>query len=235
MKNKKGELAFGRIPAYCKYELFMERYRSSAEIIRKEMKLNKESKILDVGCGEGYMKHFFDENEGKWYGIECWKERAEICRDLGYEVVDIDVNNTEFPYPDEYFDVIAASHVIEHLSNVEYTLKEMDRVLKKGGIMLVATPTKPPGVALLIELLHKRKNKRLGETQHAFSAFSLKRFIGRMLKGYKLIDGRGLRVISMRKRLKLENSYFYYRINTFFARYLTFIVPEVNLIYKKWT
>ena len=49
--RQKNELAFGKIPAYCKYELFMERYRSGAEIIANEVKLTDETAILDVGCG----------------------------------------------------------------------------------------------------------------------------------------------------------------------------------------
>lgn len=231
----KDEMAFGRIPAYCKYELFMERYRSAAETIRNETALNDDVKFLDVGCGEGYMKYFFDLNEGKWHGIECWKERAELCRGLGYTVVDVDINKDAIPYPDEHFDIVIASHVIEHLSNIDFALSEMNRVLKKGGIILVATPTKPPGAALLIEFLHGLQSKQLGETQHAFSTFSLKRFIGNRLKGYELIDCRGFRILSMRKRFKLENHYYFYRINTFLAKYLTFIVPEVNLIYRKWS
>jgi ubiquinone/menaquinone biosynthesis C-methylase UbiE len=233
MMRKKDEVAFGRIPAYCKYELFMERYRSAAEIIRDAMPLNENVKFLDVGCGEGNMKYFFDAREGQWHGIECWQKRADICRDLGYEVVDIDINETLLPYLDAHFDVVIASHVIEHLSNVEFALKEMDRVLKKGGIMLIATPTKPPGTDWVIEFFHNLQSKDLGRTQHAFSAFSLKRFIGRILKNYELIDCRGMRVLSMRKRFKLENLYSFYRVNTFLAKYLTFMVPEVNLIYKK--
>lgn len=235
MQLQKNELAFGRIPAYCKYELFMERYRSASEIIRAHHVLNEQTKILDVGCGEGYMKFFFDTNEGQWHGVECWKERAEACRNLGYEVVNADINRTPLSYPDGYFDIVMASHVIEHLSNVDFCLQQMDRVLKKGGIMLVATPTKPPGIAWMSEFLHNLQSRQRGETQHAFSSFSLKKLIGSKLNGYGLIDCRGFRILSMRKRLKLENMYSFYRINTLLGKYLTVCVPEVNLVYRKWS
>lgn len=226
-------MAFGRIPAYCKYELFMERYRSAAEIIRGQLKLSKTTKFLDIGAGEGYMKYFFDAGEGKWFGVECWKERILKCKSLGYQIADIDINTTPLPYPDGNFDVVIASHVIEHLSNIDFCLKEMDRVLKKGGILLIATPTKPPLIAELINLLHKLQPKDLGETQNAFSVLSLKSFIAKRLSNYTLIDSRGFRIVSARKRLKLENLHSFYKISTFLGKYLTFLVPEVNNIYKK--
>ncbi len=50
-KTKKGktELAFGKIPAYCKYELFMERYRSASEFIRMaHVNINKISLLILV-------------------------------------------------------------------------------------------------------------------------------------------------------------------------------------------
>lgn len=179
------------------------------------------------------MRYFFDSDEGEWHGIECWEERAQVCRELGYEVADLDINTTPLPYPEEKFDVVLASHVIEHLSDIDFCLKELNRVLKKGGLILVATPTKPPGVAKLIEIFHNQQSKRQGETQHAFSALSLRRFIGDKLKGYTLIDARGFRVLSMRKYFNLEDKYLFYKANTFLGKYLTFLVPEVNLIFKK--
>lgn len=135
-------LAFGRIPAYCKYELFMERYRSAAEIIRREIRIGPDTRILDVGCGNGYMKHFFDEGEGEWHGIEVWEQRVRCCQKLGYQIAEINIETTPFPYPDESFAVVFASHVIEHLPDPAQALRECARVLQPGGLLLVATPTK---------------------------------------------------------------------------------------------
>jgi SAM-dependent methyltransferase len=230
---RKSELAFGRIPAYCKYELFMERYRSAAETIRNQVNLTKNKRILDVGCGEGYMRYFFDHNEGRWFGVERWKERIEISQKLGYEVVDIDINSNLLPYPDGFFDIVIASHVIEHLSNIDFALKEMDRVLKKDGLLLIATPTKPPLIAWLVNLHHKSNPNKIGETQNAFSASSLKRFIGKKLPNNSLIECKGFRLFSSRKKLKLDNIYLFYIANKFLGEHATFLVPEVNLVYKK--
>ncbi len=232
------QLAFGRINAYRKYELFMERYRSAAEIVRREIPLSPETRFLDVGCGNGIMKFFFDDHEGQWHGIEEWAERVECCEKLGYEVASINIESTPFPYPDASFELVFASHVIEHLKNPARAIRECSRVLKPGGLLLVATPTKPPFFAELINAWHHLVPKKLGETQNAFSARSLRRFVKQTLSSeptsnWRLVDCRGFRLLSCRSRSTLEDHYWFYRLNTSVARHLTDLVPEVNLIYQK--
>ncbi|MEX1118793.1 MAG: class I SAM-dependent methyltransferase [Terrimicrobiaceae bacterium] len=232
------QLAFGRINAYRKYELFMERYRSAAEIVRREIPLNHESRFLDVGCGNGIMKFFFDDHEGTWHGIEEWPERVACCEKLGYRIARINIDTDAFPYPDESFDTVFASHVIEHLKDPARALHECARVLKPGGLLLVATPTKPPFFAGLINGWHHALPKKLGETQNAFSAPSLRRLVRRALSAdpkthWRLVDCRGFRLLSCRSRSTLEDQYWFYRLNTSLARHLTYLVPEVNVIYQK--
>jgi len=237
MPTKLPELAFGRIPAYCKYELFMERYRSAAEIVRREVSVGARTRFLDVGCGNGYMKYFFERDEGVWHGIEVWDKRVQCCRDLGYEVSEINIETTPFRFEAGQFDVIFASHVIEHLPDPTQALRECIRVLRPGGLLLVATPTKPPIVAGLMNAWHRSKNKALGQTQQAFSAPSLRHLVSGVLSeecgdDWQLVDCRGLRLISCRKRFKLENFYWFYRLNTLLARHATYLAPEINLIYR---
>lgn len=216
----------------------MERYRSAAELIRREILLKPDSQILDVGCGNGYMKYFFDEHEGDWHGIEEWDQRVRCCQKLGYKVAEINIETSAFPYEDNRFDVVLASHVIEHLPEPAKAICECARVVKPGGVLLIATPTKPPILAGLLNLRHRLLKKRVGETQNAFSAPSLRRLVEKSLAAnpairWQLIDQRGFRLISCRKRFKLENYYWFYRLNTLLARYAVYLTPEVNLLYKK--
>jgi SAM-dependent methyltransferase len=55
---------------------------------------------------------------------------------------DILHNLNEFPYPfsDNYFDVIEASHVMEHLDRPFEIMKELHRLLKPGGTLLIKVP-----------------------------------------------------------------------------------------------
>ena len=51
--------------------------------------------------------------------------------------------NGEFPWPDDRFELIYASHVMEHLAAPRFFLKNCLRVLKPGGILRVAVPSMP--------------------------------------------------------------------------------------------
>ncbi|NQY41734.1 MAG: class I SAM-dependent methyltransferase [Legionellales bacterium] len=233
-RNIKDQMAFGRIPAYCKYELFMERYRSVAEILRANHVLGPSTQYLDIGCGEGYMKYFFDKNEGIWYGVDCWKERIDVCKELGYQMFDLDINSTKLPWEDNKFDVVFACHVVEHLSNLEFAFTEMKRVLKPGGYIYIGVPTKPPIISHLVGLIHSMKTKELGETQHSFYSGSARKMFQSLLgEQYQLVDMRGLRIVSARRLCNLENNYYFYKLNTVLAKYLTYLSPEINIIFKK--
>jgi len=230
-------LAFGRVPSFRRYELHMERYRSASELIRQHAEIRPDSRILDVGSGFGFMKRFFDEEHGKWWGIEPWKERAEACRQLGYEILDLDLDGQSLPFPDDHFDVVIASHVIEHLRDTGAVVREMGRVTKPGGLLLVATPTKPPLFAGITTLYHRRRYRKSGDTQNAFTAWSLPKHLLENLSesedGWEILDRRGFRVVSARRQLPLEDYRWFYKANLALAKALPWLVPEVNVILKK--
>lgn len=50
----------------------------------------------------------------------------------------VDIQNT--PYDDDYFDIILCSHVLEHVEDDIKALKELHRIIKPGGIVLILVP-----------------------------------------------------------------------------------------------
>lgn len=232
------QLAFGKIPARRKYELRTERYRSGAEIIRGllfERDKDKEKLALDVGSGEGSYKFFLDDPNITWHGIEILENKFQFCEALGYKMVKVNLDTEPLPYPNGMFDVVIASHVIEHLSNSKQCLGELNRVLKPGGILLVATPTKPPFIAWLLHRLHKMQEKKTGQTQNSFSVKSLQAFILNTLgwPSSSIKDVRGVRIFSAKKHLPLEDWKWFYQLSLAISKKAFWIVPEVNVILKK--
>jgi predicted SAM-dependent methyltransferase len=51
-----------------------------------------------------------------------------------------DINTFPYPFPDNYFDEIYASHVLEHLNSFHNTVTELYRISKPGGILEVYAP-----------------------------------------------------------------------------------------------
>lgn len=93
--------------------------------------------VLDVACGEG---RFISQAPERIYGVD-WNEKSiDICINKGYTVSNASVTN--MPFGDGMFDAVNCSHIIEHLMPQEAhkMLTEMDRVLKRGGVMAIQAP-----------------------------------------------------------------------------------------------
>lgn len=237
-KHQHKKLSFNIIPGFRNYDLFYERYLSAVDIIKAQEIVKDNIKILDIGAGEAFFKFFFDakcKESINWQGIEVWKERAEFCEHVGYKIDKINLEKGKLPYEDSSFDIVLASHVLEHIPNPEIIIRAMNRVLKKGGILLLATPTKPPIIVQLVKLYHKLNNKHLGETQQAFTHKTLEKLILDSLNLTKknIIDKRGFRIFSSRKKLPIENWKWFYNLQTKLGKIMLFFVPEINIIIQK--
>lgn len=93
--------------------------------------------ILDVGCGNGRNMEGYDKNQV--YGIDTCPEFVEICNERGYQV--LQANMCHIPFPDNYFEHLLCIASFHHLSTEERrleALREMHRVLKPGGTMLLS-------------------------------------------------------------------------------------------------
>ncbi|HVW23895.1 MAG TPA: class I SAM-dependent methyltransferase [Polyangiaceae bacterium] len=93
-------------------------------------------RLLDVGCGLG---HLLSGVEPTWerYGVEISEYAAEKAAMYG-KIFHGDLESAN--YPDRFFDVVTLYHVIEHMEDPERELREIRRVLKPGGWLVVGTP-----------------------------------------------------------------------------------------------
>jgi SAM-dependent methyltransferase len=96
-------------------------------------------RALDVGCGTGSQMDAARRLGWQVYGVEPSPAAAETARrTLGLCVVTGTLEAAA--YPDEHFDVVSLSHVLEHLPDPVGTLVEVARVLRPGGLCLLAVP-----------------------------------------------------------------------------------------------
>ena len=92
-------------------------------------------KLLDFGCGRKPYRNLFT-NVGEYIGVDI-----EVSGHSHAESeVDVYYDGKTVPFGDEYFDSLYCSEVLEHLFNPDEILKELHRVLKKGGIGLFTFP-----------------------------------------------------------------------------------------------
>ena len=102
---------------------------------------DKNAKILDCGCWDGINTRKVGDYIGTdfLYGIEINMRKAKQASKNGIRVKISDLNK-KFPYNGNFFDVVAANHVIEHLVDVRLFVSEIYRVLKKRGYAIIGTP-----------------------------------------------------------------------------------------------
>ena len=111
--------------------------------IRKVRKLfaeyTKRVKVLDVGCADGSVfKPFVQRHE--LHGVDVSPDYLQGAIDLGYQARIHDIESTPLPYPDGTFDVVYAGETIERLTDTDWFLAEINRVLKPGGHFIVTYP-----------------------------------------------------------------------------------------------
>lgn len=97
------------------------------------------SKVLDIGCGIGLNAISLREHDSsiEVYGNDIMSPE-EVPDFIKYQKVDLDAG--KLPYPDNCFDVVLFTHVIEHLRNPHLLGSEINRVLKKGGSVFIEAP-----------------------------------------------------------------------------------------------
>lgn len=91
-------------------------------------------RVLDFGCGTKPYKEFFSYTEYIGLDIEVSGHPYENKK------ADIFYDGKIIPFENNYFDSIFSSEVFEHISNIEEVIKELNRVLKKDGHILITTP-----------------------------------------------------------------------------------------------
>jgi len=121
-------------------KIFNESVKLNHKNILKSLDRNTSAKLLDLGCDEGTWTLELAKKIGtkQVYGIEIIKERAKIARKKQINVKIADLNK-KFPFEDNYFDVIHANQVIEHVPSIDHFVSEIYRVLKPQGYVIVST------------------------------------------------------------------------------------------------
>ena len=98
--------------------------RSSKQFIDNILKNNANWKILDIGCG--YTAH---SNASVICDVQ---DLSNFYKDKQF----IRLKEKTLPFKDKEFDFVIASHVMEHVDDVDYFIKELERVSAKGYIEL---------------------------------------------------------------------------------------------------
>ncbi len=96
---------------------------------------NKKGSLLDIGAGTGEFLMIAKDNGWQTIGIEPSAKAREIAIQKGVSFSESLKNLDSFS-----FDVITMWHVLEHVPNLDNQIKELKRLLKPNGTLLIAVP-----------------------------------------------------------------------------------------------
>lgn len=119
--------------------------------IKARTYIDKGDVVLDVGCYTGEFLKKITGTISKGYGIDCLTENKTednlIFKKIGFK--------KRLPFKSRYFDKVVILAVLEHIKNKKDLAKEIYRVLKKEGKVIITVPS--PKADKLLEILVKLK------------------------------------------------------------------------------
>lgn len=225
-------------------------YKDRFKLLFSEIKRVSPKIILDAGCGEGgFAKLIKGKTKSRVFAVDISKKAVILAQKNGLEAKVADLSK-KIPFQDNFFDLVLANEIIEHLLDPDGFLKEINRVLKQKGTLILSTPNLSSWFNRMLFLLGiypifleaSTESSEIGlgifkkmalTTQpvghlHVFNLSALRDLLG--LCGFRIT-----RIIGQPVDFKLPNSFlsFFYRIfDHFFAR-IPFLAADLIIVAKK--
>jgi SAM-dependent methyltransferase len=116
------------------------RFVENRKAVLSLLERNPSARLLDLGCADGEFTIELAAKIGakSLYGIDVSDQSIARARTKGVDGIKADLNRP-LPFEDATFDVIHASHVIEHLCDTDLFLREVHRLLETNGYFVIST------------------------------------------------------------------------------------------------
>lgn len=134
-------------PNFIKENLMGPNSMKMLEELTNSMELDKESRVLDLGCGRGLTSIFLAKEFGvQVFATDLWISPTENHKrfkfvDVENQIIPIHADAHELPYADEYFDAVFSIDSYHYFgTRAEYMDEKLAPHVKKGGIIGIAIP-----------------------------------------------------------------------------------------------
>lgn len=101
---------------------------------------NPKAQVIDLGCDDGNFSKFIADKVGtkNISGLDIVENRLSLAKKVGIKTIKGDLNK-KFSIKNNSFDVVHANQVIEHVTDLDNFISEIQRILKPGGYAIIST------------------------------------------------------------------------------------------------
>ncbi|WP_457742659.1 class I SAM-dependent methyltransferase [Thermococcus sp.] len=148
---------------------------------------SKSGKALDIGCGTGNYTLELERRGFEVIGLDASGEMLKIARSKGLNCVR--GNAYSLPFPDDSFDLVLSVAMFEFIREPERVLREVYRVLKPGGEVLIGTMN-----GRSAWFLFKRLKSLFVETAYRYARFYTPKELEELMRnaGFKNVESAGV-------------------------------------------
>ncbi len=105
--------------------------------------IRKDDRILEIGSGGGFALEILNKIKPAYYPLDIpLANLARIKNSASFNVFPSSADAYHLPFREEVFDVVIMSEVVEHLAQPVDVLREVHRIMKKDGVVLISVPYK---------------------------------------------------------------------------------------------
>jgi ubiquinone/menaquinone biosynthesis C-methylase UbiE len=120
------------------YWWYVARRELAVQLLKDEINGRGPVRILDVGCGTGANAYAF-ARIAPTFGVDASMDALHFCQNRGIETLTLSPVE-ELPFDFRSFDIVTALDVLEHTDDDLTSLREIHRVTKDGGLVLITVP-----------------------------------------------------------------------------------------------
>jgi len=144
-KNKENNKAWEKI--FRQQGVVLTEPHPDMQAISQALHAGGANTILDLGCGSGRHVVYFAKQGFSVYGLDNSSTGLEIAKgwlskeNLKAELVNLEMTD-KFPWKNSFFDAVISTAVIHHADTqiIKKIIAEVERVLKKGGLIFIQVP-----------------------------------------------------------------------------------------------
>tara|TARA_Y100000310_G_scaffold112639_1_gene111126 strand:+ start:193 stop:804 length:612 start_codon:yes stop_codon:yes gene_type:complete len=100
-------------------------------------------KLLDIGCGAGSFMDIMRASGWAVEGVDINSAAVTYCESKNHVCSEVDVDKASWPSSEGDYNAITLFDLVEHVSDPQYLLYRISKILAPGGVVVISTPRIP--------------------------------------------------------------------------------------------